>query len=259
MEKVKVIIPIYKVDLPYIEEVSLKNNLKILSNFTIVFVCPNSLNADKIEELAASNIFEVERFDDDFFKGIEGYNRLMMSDVFYKRFLNVEYILICQTDAFVFRNELTYWCDQGYDYIGGPWIGTQLNKPRRILENILCSLKVKKRKDRSHLFKVGNGGFSLRKTTAFYRVASENKTLIQSYTSQNYFFTEDLFWSFKAVVLYPDFKIPDYTEALHFAIDRRPQKAMKLLNGKLPFACHGLNKKEIKSYWISIIQSVVKS
>ncbi|MFR6542216.1 MAG: DUF5672 family protein [Butyricimonas virosa] len=25
-------------------------------------------------------------------------------------------------DAFVFRDELTYWCTLNYDYIGAPWL-----------------------------------------------------------------------------------------------------------------------------------------
>lgn len=45
----------------------------------------------------------------------------MLSAEFYERFLAWDYILLCQTDAFVFRDELADWCARGYDYIGAPW------------------------------------------------------------------------------------------------------------------------------------------
>ncbi len=43
----------------------------------------------------------------------------MMDNTFYKQFLNYEYILIYQLDAFVFKDELNY-CSQGIDYVGAP-------------------------------------------------------------------------------------------------------------------------------------------
>ena len=31
-------------------------------------------------------------------------------------------MLIYQLDAFVFQDDLAYWCQQNYDYIGAPWL-----------------------------------------------------------------------------------------------------------------------------------------
>jgi len=44
----------------------------------------------------------------------------MMSPAFYDAFKAFDYILIYQLDAFVFRDELEYFCSLGYDYIGAP-------------------------------------------------------------------------------------------------------------------------------------------
>ena len=49
------------------------------------------------------------------------YNRLMMSEQFYRAFEGYEYILIYQLDCLVFSNALEEWCRKGYDYIGAPW------------------------------------------------------------------------------------------------------------------------------------------
>src|SRR3546814_12069713 len=61
-------------------------------------------------------------FDDGYFKDISSYNSLMMSSAFYQSFLEYKYILIHQTDAFVFNNELKEWCEKDFDYIGDPWL-----------------------------------------------------------------------------------------------------------------------------------------
>lgn len=255
MEQVKVVVPIYKVNFSDLEEKVLINNLNVLSAHTIVFVCPNSLDVERINEIGKSNCLEFERFDDRYFDGIDGYNILMLSDEFYNRFIDTEYVLICQTDAFVFRDDLSFWCNKGYDYIGGPWIGSPENKFVNWINGILGKLNLKKNKDRSHLFKVGNGGFSLRRISTFYNVVSNNRQIIDSNKGDDRFRIEDLFWSFKAVELYPDFKIPYYLEALDFSMDRRPARAVKLNEGRFPFGCHGLNKDNIRTYWEPIILS----
>jgi hypothetical protein len=40
------------------------------------------------------------------------------------------------------------------------------------------------------------------------------------------------------------FKIPDYREAVHFMIDRKPKIAMVLCD-QIPFGCHGINKPKV--------------
>ncbi|HAT75663.1 MAG TPA: hypothetical protein DCS19_02190 [Flavobacterium sp.] len=64
---------------------------------------------------------------------------------------------------------------------------------------------------------------------------------------------EDVFWSLKASEFNNDFKIPNYKEALDFAIDRKPKIAMSLNNNKLPFGCHGINKPKVVEFWKPIL------
>lgn len=42
--------------------------------------------------------------------GIAGYNQMMLSREFYQLFNDTEYLLICHTDAWIFRDELEDWC-----------------------------------------------------------------------------------------------------------------------------------------------------
>lgn len=46
---------------------------------------------------------------------------MMMSEAFYQLFSDCEYILICHTDAWIFRDDLSAWCQKGYDLIAAPW------------------------------------------------------------------------------------------------------------------------------------------
>lgn len=83
-------------------------------------------------------------FDDKWFESVSTYSVFMLTKEFYEKFTSYEFLLIYQLDAWVFRNELEYWCAQGYDYLGAPWF-----------------------KDATTMYsKAGNGGFSLRNVRA---------------------------------------------------------------------------------------------
>ena len=94
----------------------------------------------------------------------------MLSSEFYRRFSKFEYILIYQLDAFVFKDQLNYWCKKGYDYIGAPWFeGFHLTKTG------------------VNIIGVGNGGFSLRRVKThidltgrfgFFKIYKKNISLI---------------------------------------------------------------------------------
>ncbi|GAB6011175.1 DUF5672 family protein [Viscerimonas tarda] len=262
---VKVIIPVYKTALSEFEKKALSNNLSVLSKHPVVFVSPDSLDLSPITDSLDKNLnISIEQFNDHyFFRGLDGYNELLLSIEFYARFRDTSYILICHTDAFVFRDELIAWCEKEYDYIGGPWIGSADNKWVNTINHILHVLKLKKKRDRWHLFHVGNGGFSLRKVKTAYKIVEEFRAVIDQLLSErpgNIFAVEDVFWSFKAKELLPSFAIPHYVEALDFAMDRKPAKAMKLKKDRnLPFGIHGLKKKEIRKYWEPIIEQTLKS
>lgn len=117
---VKILVPIYRSDLNKFERISLERNDKILQAYPRVFIKPASLDISKLQKEFPD--FTVENFDNECFTSLQHYNQLMMSPEFYQRFCDTEYILICQLDAYIFKDELTKWCEKGYDYIGAPWI-----------------------------------------------------------------------------------------------------------------------------------------
>ena len=252
----KVAIPVYRTDLSPTERLSLERCMDVLGRHPVVLFQPESLDTSAL--LTAYPGLATERFADGYFAGRDGYNRLMLSAAFYQRFIETDYLLIHQLDAFVFRDELTQWCLRGYDYIGAPWLA-----PHSFTEKIGERLKPRATRQRHQrkYGRVGNGGFSLRRVAPFIRVATRHEDAIQAhlqldagYRSAVY---EDMFWGTRAPVLEPGFSIPGQSEALEFAIDHRPWAALRLNQGQLPFGCHGFEKRRVRRFWEPLIEAAL--
>lgn len=272
MNLVSVIIPIYKEIPNELEIISLKQCCKILGHYPIRFVAPLKLNTKFYENYCkVIKDFTIERFSDGYFQNLTEYNKLMLSLKFYKRFINFNYILIYQLDAFVFRDDLEYWCNQRFDYIGAPWFEKNNLSYNELYENF---------KD------IGNGGFSLRNIPSHIRVLKSFKyfnkpfdllknlvkiahrrrvfeTIRESFNfmlnlsiKNNTFFlfnkknecNEDEFWS-KCQYLFKWFKIPNYQTSINFSFETYPSFLYKLNENKLPFGCHAWHKYEYDEFY----------
>ena len=256
MKEVAVVIPIYKNKFEQFEIIALKQCFHVLKNHPIIFIKPEGLLLES-EQFDFENTLQIS-FKDSYFKSALTYNELMLSSNFYESFLDYKYILIYQLDAFVFKDDLTFWCNKNYDYIGAPWIATESNNSFiNMLSKISDVFLSEEKKERKKIFyKVGNGGFSLRKVASHYQIAKEkavyiNELLITKKGTLDAI--EDVFWSIKAKDFFPSFLIPDYKEALNFAIDRKPKLSLKLNNNIIPFGCHGIDKPKVAAFWQTYI------
>src|SRR5205085_10271363 len=99
-----------------------------------------------------------------------GYNRLLVSEQFYRAFADYEYILIYQLDCLVFSNNLDEWCRRGWDYVGAPWFKSW--HPRQ------CASLEASEDPIDRLGTVGNGGFSLRHVDNAHAVLTSAKRLM---------------------------------------------------------------------------------
>lgn len=257
---VKIVIPLHKETLKYFESLGLKQTTEVLNRYHFTLVCPRGLDIDRIKTIFSGVNYEVNYFPPHFFYNTDGYNKLMLSEKFYAEFLDVEYILICQTDVFVFKDDLGKWCDKNLDYTGAPWIASKRNAWNKTMLRIRNVFNKTKKSDH-HFFKVGNGGFSLRRVKTMYEITRQLKEEIdyfQSFRDRYQFSQEDVFLSLKAPEYFPEMRIPDYQEAVSFCIDRKPKIAMELNDNKLPMACHGFNKPKVSEFWKPIIESQLK-
>ena len=218
-----IVIPVYKVSLSETEKISLLQVCRILGCYDIYYAAPEKLSAEYLKNLP------VERFADSFFKGIAGYNRLMLSTDFYKRFESYKYILVYQLDAFVFSDCLKDFCNLGYDYIGAPWL-----------------TGMRKREADIYVYaNVGNGGFSLRNIQNTIRLLDGNREDLKDYSDN-----EDKFFSFHNSAF---FRVAPVSVALTFAFERQVRQSFELNGRKLPFGCHAWERYDY-DFWQPYIE-----
>jgi len=254
---VDVVIPIYKSSPDKDDLVSLNRAAEVLENFNITFIHPKLMDVSQYQKYG----FNFLAFDDFYFDGIYGYNQLMLNLDFYRSF-NEKYILIYQTDCFVFEDHLMDWCRKNFDYIGAPWIRSFEDIPflKRLWDKGLYKLKSlvnyngngKWQKDKTLLYnEVGNGGLSLRKREKFIEILKQLDEVVKVYLkpeNRGEFYAEDVFFSIEPKRNNIEFYKPDYKEACKFAVENKPEKALDYNHGQLPFGCHRWNK-ESRGFW----------
>lgn len=255
MHEVAVLIPVYKElnALSAYERLSFDQCISILKAYTIILVKPGSLNVQ--EYLHEEPKLKIQEFDDHYFKSIKGYNALLLHPSFYQRFLDHTFILIYQLDAFVFFDALLSWTKAGYDYIGAPWLAHShsLNKEEKkdFDKKVRTAYILNQKKENSHLpsdwqffNKVGNGGFSLRRTRLFFSIAIEMKEMTEYYLAngEHAAFNEDVFWSLEVNRTKRRLKIPGFKKAALFSLESQVLLGFQYNKLSYPFGCHGWNK-----------------
>ena len=251
-----VVIPIYRSFLDHFEELSSNSIIRNFNDFEIIFVAPKDLNLENYQTYFSQfKKFQIIYFDENCFKSIDAYNKLLLDYKFYEAFSTYQYILICQLDVYVFKNDLLDWVNKDLDYVGAPWTGSKrnfINLTFERINKITRKLKGKRPQNTERLFRVGNGGFSLRKVDKFIQISKEKETQIKEYLMNkpdSDFHIEDVFWSLCVPKYYPDFKIPDWKEALGFCMDRKPKLSLKFNDNQLPMACHRFNQPKLYKFW----------
>ncbi len=207
------------------ETISLHQCRRILCNYDRYFLVSDNEEIDYIEDEKLIHISGKH------FSSRKTYSDYVLSSEFYSLFSDYEYILIYQLDAFVFADELEYFCNLNYDYIGAEW-----------LYGLECHTHDKK------LWFYGNGGFSLRKISAFLRWIKEDKANIDY---GKMILPEDMviaIWGRKYL------NIAEGEIARSFAFDMYPEECFRMRGDKLAFGCHAWHVFD-KEFWKIIIDS----
>ena len=97
-------------------ELSLLQALKIFKNRDIRLVLPNNINTEYYDSLKSQYKFEYVKVNHDWLSSISSYSKMCCKKEFYALFEKYDYILIYQTDCWVFEDRLDYFMDLGYDY-----------------------------------------------------------------------------------------------------------------------------------------------
>lgn len=233
-QQVVICIPVYKQELSPFEKASLKQLNQVLGKYPRVFIAPESLDFDYQEY---GEGISVERFPDYFFNNVSSYSALMLNLDFYQRFTQYEYMLIYQTDAFVFSDRLKEFCHMGYDYIGAPV--SRFDPAWHAIDA-----------------RTGNGGLSLRKISAAIRILKQWDYIMQDSPFINLFMQwEDLFWGYCGRREDLSFTVPTVKIAAEFAVQANIAHSYKnILAGWRPFGCHGWYNLNY-DFWQKIIEA----
>ncbi|MDJ1467998.1 DUF5672 family protein [Xanthocytophaga flava] len=250
---VAVVIPVHEATPDANETLVLGYYLKLFAQYPIVFVTQSDLDTGFYEQMIHESSHpncSFERFE---YKGYDEYMHLLVSEAFYARFLEYEYMLMTHLDAFVFNADLEHWCKLNYDYIGAVVYHKTYVREYVASSRILQTLH-KFRLLRKHPLQ--KGGLSLRKVRTFYRNSRLFKPVIRL---TDIFYTEDFFWSVRVPLLNPFFRVAPTKVARHFAIelpDARSKDFDPFVNRlyHLPMGCHGW-KVYGYTFWKSFLET----
>ena len=231
--KVVIVVPTHKNVFNVFEIIAIRQLFCVLGKYDITFVIPESLNFSVPIEGAVK--YRTERFDDSFFHTERDYNRLCLTPEFYRRFSNYEYMLIYQTDAFVFEDRLEEFIQYGFDYIGAcisseDWPFSEI--------------------------KVGNGGLSLRKVSSIVNVLKNKANLIKEikkYATGNVLgdvlSTEDLFFAYCKDKRMINLEFASTKIASQFSVEYDVCDQYAKLKDELPFGCHRWYMENFDVWW----------
>ena len=171
------------------EESSVKQCVKIFGkNREIYLVVPEGLNIDWWKSFG---VFKPIFMPKENFASYRDYNHLCCKTEFYENFKDYDYILMYQTDCWVFKDRLDEFMSLGYDWYGAAWY-----------TNV-----------------VGNGGLSLRKVSTMIDVTKK-----YPYTGEN----EDVWFCQRHK---NDIRACDLKTACNFSLECPRTEHYKLLNG----------------------------
>jgi hypothetical protein len=224
--RVAVLIPIYKPTLLPLEEFSVTHSLSLIKERECVFVAPDGLDVSYYQKHYPRSRFEL--FAPENFTSVESYSRLLLSPDFYNRFLDYEFILILQPDAILFRDDLDFWMDQGYDYIGAPWPeGIEITLWRDDFQGD------RRQRIRTH---VGNGGLSLRRVRSCLELINEFPETYAAFVRSGT--NEDAYFSLLATQS-ACFRIPEPIVASRFSMELAPDRYFADNGQCMPMGAHG--------------------
>lgn len=266
-KRVAVVVPLSnRPELSQDEKISLRHLCHFLGKYDKFLIVPPEL------EMQVDG-FELARFSGKFFGSVAAHNRLLGSPEFYKRFSDYQYLFFYHLDSLAFSDQLSDWCEAGWDFIGPPFIHCEqtpwVKEPRVgnggfALLKVESALKVlyNRYRQRPHCYwfdlYTRNGVFLLPWIRFLERLQNcfPASKLIQRILDEwqqsedpiTYNRNNDTFWSTKACQFLPQFKVAPVEEGLRFAFEAAPRQCLEMNQGRLPFGCHAWGRYD-REFW----------
>lgn len=237
-DNICIVIPIYKKSITQYEELSIQRIKEALSDYDIYFVTFKDLDLLLYKKFSPVKIHYFPR---KYFCNVQSYSRLLLSPLFYLKFIRYRYMCIIQPDALILGTgkQLEDWANLQYDYVGAPWkksIFLHRFEPGDhfwILE-LFPGIKEKLMGNGSWCH-VGNGGLSLR------NIRSTIKLLLRHVISRLCWYeNEDLFFSYFGIHDKKGYRLPSRELAKQFAVETTARADLE--KGIRPFGVHAWEK-----------------
>ena len=264
-KKVAIVVPLSnRVGFTDDERISLRHLNCHLGAYDRYFLAPEPLEIDLPG-------FRVKRFPLRYFGSGAAHGKLLASLKFYREFSGYEFILFYHLDSLVLRNCMEYWCSKDIDYIGAPWVRCEENswvdRPRVgnggfALLRVSSAIRVLVNRHRLEpstfwldLFSQGAPRWAVISAEWFQRFCPSFE-LIDRILHETRVMDDpaphgrnnDIFWSDRAVLYFPEFKVASLADGLSFAFEAAPSMCLKMNGGAMPFGCHAWSRYE-PEFW----------
>ena len=245
-----IIIPIYQNILKEHEIISLTRCIEVLGKkYDIIFLKHDEVDIFKI--LSTYNIefnnsyIDYINYDKTYFNSVTSFNNILIHGNFYnlmESYNKYKYVLLYELDGFVFYDNLQYWIDKDYDYIGSfsfEMFDNCLDNDTNInftnVQNIVLNNLENNNLNNNyanHKYHM-NGGVSLRKISYFIEAS---KYIYGRDISANLW--EDILFSLYSKI---NVKFPVPLETFDFCWSYRYSISYNINNFKLPMFLHYYN------------------
>lgn len=205
VKSIALITPTHKSNLDELELRRLHISLALNSQFPHYFVVPETLDCKSLESQFPNSKFMF--FIPDYFRSVQSYNQLLLSEEFYLAFESYVNVVILQTDAFL-RKNIRPILTLGYDYIGAPWqrpFSVSIHKNEFHPNNRRHALKSRVK------VQVGNGGLSIRNVESMIKAIRFAKSRPYAPNILSGGHNEDLVLSYLSTIC--NFNVPDVKTA----------------------------------------------
>lgn len=235
-ELVTVVVPVYNSRLTPFEEKMLAQCTATLEDFPLLFISGDGLDLSYLKDQYPDCTHYT--FDSKYFQNRTTLSRLLLKEGFYERFDWSEYILLFECNSYVYRNELRYWCHQGYDLIQAA--PGDLDRRPSFWQPVLDIIRPTALSDGS-VAELQTSGISLR------RVEMLRKAL-RKYKREAYQFgkrpepahNDSLFWETEVNKVWPYLQLPTPIVRDRFALYANS----KTIEAIKPFALTGLAEND---------------
>jgi hypothetical protein len=253
-----VVVPVHRQQPTPDEQFGLQRCGQVLGHHPIRIVHPEGLNLELYKDLLpTAKPLPVPVA---WMASIRAYNRMMINPAFYQKFDHFSHVLVHEPDALAISDQLFYWCEQPFDYIGAPWF-----------EGFQSAASD------APIIGVGNSGFSLINIRAIRLFLDSNRRWISRMIIAKDLFRKilrrpsryplnflieafgssgllggahrlvddqcDLFLTLHASSSTPTlFRVADAHSALRFSWEVNPSRCSELCNNHLPFGIHAWAK-----------------